>query len=138
MSLKDCKLIELPIIHDCRGNLTIIESARHIPFEIKRVYYLYDVPGGSIRGGHAHKKLHQFIVSMSGSFDIILNDGLEETSFHLNRSYLGLYISPMIWRDLNNFSTGSVCMILASDFYDESDYIRSLDDFNKMALIRHE
>jgi hypothetical protein len=124
-----CKIIDLPKIQDPRGNLTFIESGNHIPFEIQRVYYLYDVPGGAERGGHAHKDLHQLIVAMSGSFDIYLDDGHEKKHFHLNRSYYGLYICPMIWRELDNFSSGSVCTVLASNFYDESDYYRNYEDF---------
>ena len=133
MALADCKILELPILHDERGNLTAVESGRGIPFEFKRVYYLYDVPGGSARGGHAHKNLHQLVIAMSGSFDIILDDGRDRRSFHLNRSYHGLYICPMIWREINNFSSGSVCMVLASDFYDEMDYIRIKGDFEQLA-----
>lgn len=129
MELASCRLINLPRIHDLRGNLTFIESGRHVPFEIRRVYYLYDVPGGAERGGHAHKKLHQFLVAMSGSFDVILADGRRKKRFHLNRSYFGLYICPMIWRELDNFSSGSVCMVLASNFYDEADYYRDYDQF---------
>jgi len=129
MSLANCRLIDLPRIQDPRGNLTFIESGRHIPFEIRRVYYVYDVPGGAERGGHAHKELHEFIVAMSGSFDVILDDGREKKRFHLNRSYFGLYICPMIWRELDNFSSGSVCMVLASNFYDEADYYRDYDQF---------
>ena len=104
MALEDCKIIELPKISDPRGNLSFIEAGKHIPFEIKRVYYLYDVPGGSERGSHAHKNLHQFIVAMSGSFDVMLDDGKERKRFHLNRSYYGLYVYPMMWRNLDNFS----------------------------------
>jgi hypothetical protein len=126
-----CKKIELPKITDPRGNLSFIEGGEHIPFDIKRVYYLYDVPGGSDRGSHAHKNLHQFIVAMSGSFDVILDDGLEKKRFHLNRSYYGLYVCPMMWRDLDNFSSGAVCMVLASTKYEESDYIRDYDEFIK-------
>ncbi len=127
--LADCRLIELPKILDARGNLTFIESGTHIPFSMNRVYYLYDVPGGADRGSHAHKNLHQFIVAMSGSFDVVLNDGFETRRFHLNRSYFGLYVSPMMWRELDNFSSGSVCMVIASDIYDEDDYIRDYDEF---------
>lgn len=123
------KLIDLPKIKDERGNLTFVESDQHIPFNIKRVYYLYDVPGGSTRAGHGHKKLHQLMISMSGSFDVILDDGHEKQLIHLNRSYQGLYIPPMIWRDLNNFSSGAVCMVLASEYYDEKDYFRKYDEF---------
>ena len=129
MSLTLCRTIELPVIHDARGNLTFIEGERHIPFLIQRVYYLYDVPGGSERGGHAHKGLHQLIIAMSGSFDVILDDGSDRKRFHLNRSYFGLYVCPMIWRELDNFSSGSVCMVLASNRYDEDDYYRSFDAY---------
>jgi hypothetical protein len=127
--LGDCKLIDLPKIADPRGNLTFIENSQHIPFNIERVYYLYDVPGGSERGGHAHKALHQLIVAMSGSFDVILADGRKKQRFHLNRSYYGLYICPMIWRELDNFSSGSVCLVLASNRFDEADYFRNFDDY---------
>jgi hypothetical protein len=127
--LSDCRLIELPRIPDSRGNLTFIESSRHIPFDIKRVYYIYDVPGGSERGAHGHRLLRQFIVAMSGSFDVVLNDGFEEKRFHLNRSYYGLYVSPMMWRYLDNFSSGAVCMVLASEYYDEADYFREYAPF---------
>jgi len=132
MNLSKCKIIDLPKISDRRGNLTFIEENRHIPFKIKRVYYLYDVPGGESRGGHAHKHLQQFIIAASGSFDVILDDGFERKRFHLNRSYYGLYVAPMIWRELNNFSSGSVCLVLASELYDEEDYIRDYETFKKM------
>lgn len=127
--LKDCEVIQLPRINDARGNLTFIEGGRHTPFDIKRLYYLYDVPGGAERGGHAHKKLHQLIIAMSGSFDVLLDDGSQKKRFHLNRSYQALYVCPMIWRELDNFSSGSVCAVLASDYYDEGDYYRVYDDF---------
>jgi len=129
MSIKQCSTINLPKIADPRGNLTFIEGGRHVPFQIQRVYYLYDTPGGAERGGHAHKNLHQLIIAMSGSFDVILNDGREKKRFHLNRSYYGLYVCPMIWRELDNFSSGSVCMVLASNRYDESDYYRNYQQF---------
>jgi len=129
MNLEKCKLIDLPIIHEPRGNLSFIEGMRHVPFEIKRVYYLYDVPGGAERGGHAHKGLHQLIIAMSGSFDVILDDGAQRKRFHLNRSYHGLYVCPMIWRELDNFSSGSVCLVLASNLYDESDYYRDYQEY---------
>ncbi|MBI5971507.1 MAG: WxcM-like domain-containing protein [Deltaproteobacteria bacterium] len=129
MGITDCKMIDLPKIADPRGNLTFIEGQRNVPFEIKRVYYLYDVPGGAERGGHAHKDLHQFIVAMSGSFDVVLDDGREKKRFHLNRSYYGLYVCPMIWRELDNFSSGSVCLVLASNVYEESDYYRDYREF---------
>ncbi len=129
MSLEKCRIIDLPKIADPRGNLTFIEGERHVPFDIKRVYYLYDVPGGAERGGHAHRELHQLIVAMSGSFDVLLDDGAERKRFHLNRSYYGLYVCPMIWRELDNFSSGSVCMVLASNLYDEADYYRYYHEF---------
>jgi hypothetical protein len=129
MPLSDCRLISLPKIQDPRGNLTFIEGDSHVDFDIRRVYYLYDVPGGSSRGGHAHKELRQLIIAMSGSFDVLLDDGVEKKTFHLNRSYVGLYVCPMIWRELDNFSSGSVCMVLASNRYDESDYYRDYDQF---------
>ncbi len=133
MPLNDCRMFELPKIADPRGNLTFVEAGNHVPFDIKRVYYLYDVPGGSDRGSHAHKNLHQFVVAMSGSFDIVLNDGDRQRRFHLNRSYFGLYICPMTWRALDNFSSGSVCMVLASAHYDVDDYIRDYDEFIALA-----
>jgi dTDP-4-dehydrorhamnose 3,5-epimerase-like enzyme len=129
MPLNDCRIIDLPKITDPRGNLSFIEGGNHIPFDIKRVYYLYDVPGGAERGGHAHKALNQLIIAMSGSFDVVLDDGNGKKRFHLNRSYYGLYVCPMIWRELDNFSSGSVCMVLASNFYDEEDYYRSYPEF---------
>jgi len=129
MALSDCKIIELPKIADPRGNLTFVESSNHIPFDIRRVYYLYDVPGGAERGGHAHKALSQLIIAMSGSFDVILDGGDTKKRFHLNRSYYGLYVCPMIWRELDNFSSGSVSMVLASNLYDETDYYRDYNDY---------
>ena len=127
-----CKIIDLPKIHDPRGNLTFIEGSKHIPFDIKRVYYLYDVPGGAERGGHAHKDLHQIIIAIAGSFDVVINDGSDTQRFHLNRSYFGLYICPMIWRELDNFSSGSVCLVLASDYFSEADYIREFPQFDSL------
>lgn len=137
MPLRDSRIIELPRINDHRGNLTFIESERHIPFEIKRTYYLYDVPGGASRAAHGHKALHQLMIAMSGSFDVTLDDGYEKRLFHLNRSYYGLYIPPMTWRDLDNFSSGAVCMVLASDFYDENDYFRDYHHFLEAARELH-
>ncbi|MHC0065214.1 sugar 3,4-ketoisomerase [Nostoc sp. UIC 10890] len=136
MSLENCKLIELPKITDPRGNLTFIEENRHIPFEFKRVFYLYDVPGGANRAGHALKNCNQFIIAMSGSFDVILNDGYEQKCYHLNRSYYGLYIPALTWREIDNFSSGSVCMVLASSVYDEADYYRDYQKF--LASVRGE
>jgi dTDP-4-dehydrorhamnose 3,5-epimerase-like enzyme len=131
MNIEKCKLIDLPKIHDPRGNLTFIENMKHIPFEIRRVYYLYDVPGGSLRAGHAHKKLHQFLIAMSGSFDVTVDDGNHRLKYHLNRSYYGLYIPPLLWREIDNFSSGSVCLALASDFFDEADYFRHYPEFKR-------
>ncbi len=131
MNLDQCKTIEFPIINDPRGNLTFIEGRNHIPFDIQRVFYLYDVPGGASRAGHAHSELQQVIVAMSGSFDVLLDDGDRKKKVHLNRSYLGLYVLPMVWREIDNFSSGAVCMVLASKRYDESDYYRDYDAFLK-------
>lgn len=129
MNIDKCKIIDLPKINDSRGNLTFVEGNQHVPFAIQRVYYLYDVPGGAERGGHAHKALSQLIIAMSGSFDVILDEGGEKRRFHLNRSYQGLYVCPMMWRELDNFSSGSVCMVLASNIYEESDYYRNYDEY---------
>ncbi|MFN3409271.1 MAG: sugar 3,4-ketoisomerase [Limisphaerales bacterium] len=129
MSLADCRLIDLPKIADPRGNLTFIEGGRHVPFEIKRVFYLYDVPGGADRGGHALKQCHQFLIAMSGSFDVILDDGREKKRVSLNRSYYGLHLPPMVWREMDNFSSGAVCLVLASEPYSEADYYRNYADF---------
>jgi len=129
MSIDLCKVMDFPIHKDPRGNLTAIEGGVHIPFDIQRVYYLYDVPGGSERGGHAHKGLHQLIIAMSGSFDVVLDDGKDKRRVHLNRSYQGLYVCPMIWRTIDNFSSGSVLMVLASNNYTEDDYYREYSDF---------
>jgi dTDP-4-dehydrorhamnose 3,5-epimerase-like enzyme len=128
-SVNQCRIVELPKISDPRGNLTFIEGRRHVPFDFQRVYYLYDVPGGAERGGHAHKALHQLIIAMSGSFDVLLDDGRNKKQFHLNRSHYGLYVCPLIWRELNNFSSGSVCVVLASNTYDEADYYRDYSEF---------
>lgn len=129
MSLADCRIIDLPKIAEPRGNLTFVEANRHIPFAIERVYYLYDVPGGAHRGGHAHKALHQLIVAMAGSFDVLLDDGTRKQRHSLNRSYYGLYVCPMIWREIENFSSGAVCLVLASNLYSEEDYYRNHDEF---------
>jgi hypothetical protein len=129
MNIDKCQIFDLPRINDPRGNLTFVEANRHVPFEIRRVYYLYDVPGGAERGGHGHKALHQLIIAMSGSFDIHLDDGVAKKSVHMNRSYNGLYVCPMIWREIDNFSSGAVCMVLASDYYDEQDYYREYSAF---------
>ncbi len=133
MGLDQCKIIELPKIADPRGNLTFIETGRHVPFTIRRVYYLYDVPGGATRAGHGHKTLEQLVIAMSGSFDVEIDDGRAKKKYHLNRSYYGLYIPPMIWRSIDNFSSGSVCMVLASDFFKEPDYHREYQEFLRAA-----
>jgi hypothetical protein len=129
VNLNSCRIIDLPKFSDPRGNLTFIESDRHIPFTIRRVFYLYDVPGGADRAGHALRTCHQFIVAMSGSFDVILDDGEANKRYHLNRSYYGLYIPPLIWREIDNFSSGSVCLALASEMYSEADYYREYENF---------
>jgi hypothetical protein len=126
------KLVDLPIVHDARGNLTFIEGGgRHVDFDIARVYYLYDVPGGAERAGHAHKTLRQLLIAMSGSFDVVLDDGRTRERCHLNRSYRGLYLPPMTWREIDNFSSGSVCLVLASAPFDEADYLREYDEFRE-------
>lgn len=129
MSLDSCKLVNLPRIADRRGNLTFLENNRHIPFAIQRVFFLYDVPGGAERAGHALKKCHQFLIAMSGSFDVIVYNGKDKQRFHLNRSYYGLYLPPMFWREIDNFSSGSVCLALASEPYDEKDYFRDYNEY---------
>lgn len=130
MSLSECCLISLPKISDPSGNLAFVENARHIPFEMRRVYYLFEVQQGAIRGGHAHKSLQQFIIPVHGSFNVLLDDGVERRNFYLDCANQGLYICPMIWRELSDFSEGSVCLVLASDFYDESDYYRDYQQFS--------
>jgi dTDP-4-dehydrorhamnose 3,5-epimerase-like enzyme len=131
MSLDNCKIIDLPKISDPRGNLSVIEGGNHIPFEIRRVYYLYDVPGGSSRAGHGHRDLQQLMVAMSGSFDVIVDDGFQRKKFQLNRSYYGLYIPKGMWREVENFSSGGVCLVLASTLYDADDYFHDYSDFQK-------
>jgi hypothetical protein len=131
MTIDECKIINLPKINDPRGNLTFIENEKHIPFQMKRVFYLYDVPGGESRAGHALTRCHQFLIAALGSFDVIVYDGKDNKRFHLNRSYYGLYLPPLIWREIDNFSSGSVCLTLASEFYDETDYLRDYDSFLK-------
>jgi len=129
--LDQCRLVDLEKVEDARGNLTFVEGQRHVPFSIERVYYLYDVPSGAERGGHGHKALHQLIIALSGSFDVILDDGIDKWVVQLNRPNQGLYVCPMIWRELCNFSAGSVCFVLASNRYAESDYYRSYTDYLK-------
>lgn len=130
-TIHDCKLIDLRKISDPRGNLTVIEGNRDVPFDIKRVYYLYDVPGGESRGAHAHKALNQLLIAANGSFSVTLDDGKEKVTYNLKRSYYGLLIVPGIWRDLDDFSSGSVCLCLASEHYKMEDYIRDYDEFLK-------
>ena len=135
MSLKKVKLINLPKISDPRGNLSFFESGVHIPFQIQRTYWIYDVPGGEVRGSHAFKESKEFIVALSGSFDVVLNDGTQEERFSLNRSYFGLYVPNLLWRQLENFSTNSLALIVSSITYDERDYIR---DFENFKMIKNE
>lgn len=136
MSIEQCQIIELPRIGDPRGNLSFIEGGRQVPFEIKRVYYLYDVPGGETRAGHALKTTQQFIIAASGSFDVVLDDGINQKTFRLNRSWMGVYVPPMMWRELVNFSSAAVSLALVSTFYDENDYIRDYEDFLRAMGIR--
>lgn len=128
-SIQNCKITELPRIQDPRGNLSFIEEDQHFPFKIERMYWIYDVPGGQIRGGHAFRLQHEMIVALSGSFDVVVNDGHKQQVFSLNRSYYGLYIPAGIWREMNNFSTNSLALVLSSTLYDESDYIRDFDEY---------
>ncbi len=130
-SVHACKIIDLPKIPDPRGNLTFIEGHKHIPFEIKRVFYTYDVPGGESRAEHANIHTEQLIVAMSGSFDVVVDDGHEKKRFQLNRAYYGLYVSKMIWRGIENFSSGAVCLVLTSATYSADDYIRDYEEFKK-------
>lgn len=129
MSIHDCRIIDLPKIADPRGNLTFIEGNNHIPFDIKRVFYLYDVPGGEMRAGHSNKKSEQFIIAMSGSFNVVVDDGLGKKTFHLNRAYYGLYLPVLVWREIDNFSSGAVCLVLTSTLYSADDYIRDYNEF---------
>ena len=131
-NIHDCKLIRLPRIYDRRGSLTHIENIKHVPFDIARTYYLYDVPGGETRGGHAHRILQQLIVSVMGAFDVVLDDGLEKKKVRLDRAYYGLYVPQMIWRELINFSSGANCLVLASLPYDENEYIRNFEEYLRL------
>ncbi len=131
-TLQNCKILSIPKIEDPRGNLSVIEN-NVIPFEIKRVYYLYDVPSGAERGGHSHKEQQEFLVALSGSFDVILNDGKEVKTITLNKPFEGLLITNGIWRELKNFSSGAVCLVVASDVFDEDDYIREFEEFLKLS-----
>lgn len=131
MYLDNCRLIEFPKITDPRGNLTFIEGRRHVPFEVKRVFYLYDVPTGESRGAHAHKTLEQVIICLSGSFDVLLDDGIKQRTVHLNRPWKGLYVPPLIWGAQAHFDPGSVCLVLVSDLYLEADYYRDYDAYRE-------
>jgi hypothetical protein len=133
MNIVNCRKIDLPKILDSRGNLTFIEGDVHIPFQIKRIFYLYDVPGGETRAGHALKTCQQFVIAASGSFDVIVDDGINRTRYNLNRSFYGLYIPALMWRELDNFSSGSVCLVLASETYSEQGYYRTYEEFQKKA-----
>ncbi len=133
-SLSDAvELIDLERLSDPRGNLTFIEGGRHIPFDVQRVYYLYDVPAGEARGGHAHHNLQQLIIAVAGSFDVILDNGFERKTVTCNRPFQGILMKSLVWRELNNFSSGAVCLVLASMKYEESDYIRNYEDFISVA-----
>jgi dTDP-4-dehydrorhamnose 3,5-epimerase-like enzyme len=134
VAVNDCRIIDLPRILDPRGALTFVEEQNHVPFDIKRVYYLYDVPGGADRAGHAHKTNHAFVISASGSFTVVVRDARGEQRFFLNRSYYGLHIPPMTWREIENFSSGSVCLVLASELYDPDDYYRDYDEYIRASV----
>lgn len=129
MGIENCKLVELPVIHDPQGNLTFIEQGRHVPFDIARVYHTYDVPAGATRGGHAHRSCEELVIAMSGSFELIVDDGERRESFKLDRPHVGLYLPPMMWRELIDFSSNAVCMVVASDYFEEEDYIRDYAAF---------
>jgi dTDP-4-dehydrorhamnose 3,5-epimerase-like enzyme len=130
--IKGVKIIDLPKIKDSRGNLSFFENSNQIPFDIKRTYWIYDVPGGEIRGSHAFKESHEFIVALSGSFDVVLHDGEKEVKFNLNRSYYGLYVPNLLWRHVENFSTNSLALIVSSIPYNSNDYIRDFDEYKKL------
>ena len=132
MEMEGVELIELPKILDERGNLSFFENSNQVPFDIKRTYWIYDVPGGETRGGHAFKESHELIVALSGSFDIVLHDGVREVKYSLNRSYLGLFVPNLIWRQLENFSTNSLALIVSNISYNKQDYIRDFDEFKKI------
>lgn len=135
--MNDCVTLQLPRVQNRAGNITIVEGFDVVPFDIQRIYYLYDVPGGEERGGHAHKALRQFIVAASGSFDVVLNDGKNRKTVTLNRPDFGLLVTPGIWRELINFSSGAICLVLASKKYDESDYIRNYEEFKIEKQLPH-
>lgn len=133
-TIDDLVLINLPKIQSRSGNITPVQNSIEIPFDIKRIYYLYDIPGGESRGAHGHKQLEQIVIAASGSFDITISDGVNEKTFSLNRPYIGLNIKPGLWRDLSNFSSGAICLVMASEPYNEADYIRDYDEFIKFKL----
>ena len=130
--IDQCKLIEFDKHHHANGNLSVVENGEQVPFDIKRVFYIYDVPGGEERGGHSHKELTQVIVAISGAFDILIDDGVNQRTITLNRPYQGLLVAPGVWSQQYNFSSGSVCLVLASDHYNEADYVRNYDEFKKL------
>ena len=130
-SVYECSVVHLPKIHNEAGDITALENQKNIPFDVKRVYYLYDVPGGAERGGHGHRKLQQFIIALSGSFDVLINDGINKKVVHLDRPYIGLHVVAGIWRELINFSSGAICLVLASEKYTEEDYFRDFDSYSK-------
>jgi hypothetical protein len=129
MGVEQCRVIEFPKITDHRGNLTFIEEGRHVPFDVKRVFYIYDIPSGEDRGAHAHKTLHQVLICLSGGLEVHLDDGVARQMVHLNRPWLGLYIPPMVWASEGNFDSGTVYLVLTSDYYNEADYVRDYDEF---------
>ena len=133
--MKEVEILKLPRIEDERGNLSFIEELKHVPFKIERAYWIYDVPGGQVRGGHAFKEQQEFIVALSGSFDVMVDDGEQKKTFSLNRSYYGLYVPQMIWRSLENFSTNTLALIVSDKHYSADDYIRDFDDFQKMIYV---
>jgi dTDP-4-dehydrorhamnose 3,5-epimerase-like enzyme len=132
--MNDCKIIDLPKILDERGNLSFFQSSDHIPFDISRIYWIYDVPGGEYRGGHAYRELEEIIIALSGSFDVVINDGLKESRFTLNRSYYGLYVPKMMWRSIANFSTNSLALIASNQAYNADDYIRDFEEYKRLKL----
>ena len=135
-SVYDCTIVELPQVHNEAGNITTIENNKNIPFEVKRIYYLYDIPGGEDRGAHGHKKLQQFIIAASGSFDVTIDDGVNKRTFSLNHPNRALHLVSGMWRELSNFSSGAICLVLASEKYEENDYIREYADFKEFKQIK--